>query len=60
MIFYLSDTGNTGWAVKAIAAATHDKMLFIPTCCVADKMRSRCKKGSDWVSASLSMAGARR
>lgn len=29
MIFYLSDTGNTGWAVKAIAAATHDKMLFI-------------------------------
>lgn len=30
MIFYLSDTGNTGWAVKAIAAATHDKMLFIP------------------------------
>ena len=30
MIFYLSDTGNTGWAVKAIVAATHDKMLFIP------------------------------
>ena len=30
MIFYLSDTGNTGWAAKAIAEATNDKLLFIP------------------------------
>lgn len=30
MIFYLSDTGNTGWAAKAIAEATGDKLLFIP------------------------------
>ena len=30
MILYLSDTGNTGWAAKAIAEATGDKLLFIP------------------------------
>lgn len=30
MIFYLSDTGNTGWAAKTVAQATGDKLLFIP------------------------------
>ena len=30
MILYLSDTGNTGWAAKAIAEATNDRLLFIP------------------------------
>lgn len=30
MILYLSDTGNTGWAAKAIAEATGDQLLFIP------------------------------
>lgn len=30
MILYLSDTGNTGWAAKAIAETTGDRLLFIP------------------------------
>ncbi len=30
MIFYLSDTGNTGWAAKTIAERTSDRLLFIP------------------------------
>lgn len=30
MIFYLSDTGNTGWAARTIAEATGDRLLFIP------------------------------
>ncbi len=30
MILYLSSTGNTGWAAKAIAEATGDRLLFIP------------------------------
>lgn len=30
MIFYLSDTGNTGWAAETIAEKTGDKLTFIP------------------------------
>jgi len=30
MVFYFSATGNTKWAARKIAEATHEKLLFIP------------------------------
>lgn len=45
MIFYLSDTGNTGWAAKEIAQKTHDKLLFIPELIREGKFEFKVEEG---------------
>ena len=37
MVFYFSGTGNTRWAAEQLAAATGEKLLFIP-----DELNSAC------------------
>ena len=37
MIFYFSGTGNTRWAAEQLAAATHERLLFIP-----DELQGDC------------------
>ena len=37
MIFYFSGTGNTRWAAERLAAATQEKLLFIP-----DELKTPC------------------
>ena len=38
MIFYFSGTGNTRWAAEQLAAATQERLLFIP-----DELNTPCE-----------------
>ena len=38
MIFYFSGTGNTRWAAEQLAAATGERLLFIP-----DELKTACE-----------------
>lgn len=38
MIFYFSGTGNTRWAAEALAAATQERLFFIP-----DELKTSCE-----------------
>lgn len=38
MIFYFSGTGNTRWAAEQLAAATHERLFFIP-----DELKTACE-----------------